>query len=219
MVTGPQAVLDEASALLKELSVETGTTRFIYLNRSVRRLLRVRRWEWAKVAHTLDTDNGVQEYDLTAEITDFNPQWGIYEVYIGGEKASPTPYDNISNQTNEKLFYLKPDGKTIGFIKALDGTETDIVIWYYPRWVTVTSVSDTFNISLPEDVVSVVALHMKYLVHDGKRQRYDARNALLDYKEEVEELIMQDAGNKTKDSPKTIPPITSYYGTKRTYTY
>lgn len=217
MITTMAAITTETSHLLNEGSADTSAKRIAYGNRAIRRVLRVRRWNWQKKPHTLSVSAGVQEYDLSSVISDYNPNWGIYEVYIGGEKVSPILYENAVDNTDIR-FYLKPDGVTIGFTHPMVGDES-IIIWYYPRWVNVSDTSTTFNISLPEDLLGAVCLLIKAMVHGAKRQRYDERNALLDYKEEIGELVLQDASNKIKDLPQNVPTIPTYNRLRRNYTY
>lgn len=217
MITTGAPIFAETSHILNEGSSDTSAKRIGFLNRAARRVLRVRRWDWQKKMHDLTVSAGVQEYDLSSAISDYNPNWGIFEVYVGGEKISPIDYNN-ANIANSTSFYLKPDGVTIGFVVDLDGTE-NIDIWYYPRWVNITDENTVFNISLPEDLLGAICLLMKAMVHGAKRQRYDERNALIDYKEEIGELVLQDASPKIKDLPKNVPTILSYNRVKRSYVY
>jgi len=68
-------------------------------------------------------------------------------------------------------------------------------------------------------MLGAICLLMKAMVHGAKRQRYDERNALVDYKEEIEELVLQDASNKIKDLPQNVPTIFTYNKFNRTYSY
>lgn len=217
MITTIAPICTETSHLLNEGSADTSAKRISYCNRAIRRVLRVRKWNWAKKKHTLDVDAAVQEYDLTTEISDYNPMWGIFEVYIGGEKMNPIDYTQRANTTSNN-FYLKPDGVTIGFTNTLDGSEV-IDIWYSAGWVNVTASDTAFNISIPEDLLGGICLLIKAMVHGGKRQRYDERNALIDYKEEIGELVLQDASNKIKDLPQNVPTILTYNRIHRSYAY
>ena len=210
-------ILIETSNLLNEGSTDTSSKRISFGNRAIRRVLRVRRWNWARLSHTLTVVDDTQEYDLSSEISDYNPNWGIYEVYMDDEKMTPIDYNQKENTTSDH-FYLKPDGKTIGFTNDIDGDE-DIEIWHYPRWVNVSADDTTFNLSIPEDMLGAICLLMKAMVHGAKRQRYDERNALVDYKEEIEELVLQDASNKIKDLPQNVPTIFTYNKFNRTYSY
>lgn len=218
MITTLSPILIEASYVLNESATDTTAKRISYGNRAIRRVLRMRKWNWAKKSHTMSTlVAGTQEYDLSSAITDFNPMWGIYEVYIGGEKVGPIDYNQKDNTTGTHC-YLKPDGVTIGFTNDIDGTE-DIVIWYSSRWTNVAADTTTFSLSIPEDMLGAIVLLIKAMVHGAKRQRYDERNALLDFKEEIEELVLQDATNKFKDLPINIPTPITYNRVVRNYTY
>lgn len=217
MITTIASICAETSHLLNEGSSDTSAKRISYGNRSIRRVLRVRKWNWAKKKHTLSVSVGVQEYDLSSVISDYNPMWGIFEVYIGGEKMNPIDYTQRLNTTSNN-FYLKPDGVTIGFTNTLDGSEV-IDIWYSAGWTNVSASDTVFNVSIPEDMLGAICLLMKAMVHGGKRQRYDERNALIDYKEEIGELVLQDASNKIKDLPQNVPTILTYNRVRRSYAY
>jgi len=58
-----------------------------------------------------------------------------------------------------------------------------------------------------------------YKVHTAKRQRYDARNSLADFKEKIDGLRPQEASNKALNAPKTVPTVMQYYGIRRNYRY
>ena len=217
MLTTPEEFFIETSQLLNEGTTDTSAKMVGYFNRAIRRIRKVRAWEWDKRKHDLILSDGVQEYDLTSAITDYNPLWGIIEVYIGGEKAASCLYEK-KDEVSGVAFYLTPDCKTIGFTADIDGTE-DIDIWYRPRHIKVTAHNSTLTVALPDDLIDTVALLMKAFKHNGKRQRADYRNTMIDYKEEIEELIMQDAAPKIKDAPQTVTPVLGYYRVKRKYTY
>ena len=189
MITTAQPILAETSNILNESSTDTSTKRLSYFNRSCKKVFGIARWPWRKRKGTLDTDPGIQEYDLKTEFTDYDVQAGIESVWVGGEKILPMNYDrkaDVDTPATQK-FYLTPDNRSIGFIKALDGTET-VEIWYYAIHTYISASGESLVISIPDDISTAVAQYMKFLVHDGKRQRYDARNALLDFKEEIHTL-------------------------------
>jgi len=217
MLTTPADFLAETSQLLNESATDTSVKRIGYFNRAMRRVKRMRKWSWNKKSHTLSVSAGVQSYDLTSVISDYNLQWGIYEVYIGGEKVTPSDYSRLSSVSGTS-FGVSPDGKTITFTNTLDGSE-DVVIWYSPRHTKATASDSTLSPSVPEDMLGPVCLLMKSYVHDGKRQRNDARNALLDFKEEIEEAILQDSAHKIKDLPHTLPNPLVYNRVRRTYRF
>lgn len=217
MLTTPNDFLQETSDLLNESQIDTSTKRVRFFNRAMRRVKKVRKWSWNKKAGTMTLSGGTQEYDLTGQFTDYNPQWGIYEVYLAGEKLSPVNYNQISTTTGDH-FYLKPDGKTIGFTFEVEGDES-VVVWYNPRHTNAAAYNSTLDVSVPEDMLGPVALLMKSYVHNAKRQRNDERNTLLEYKEEIEETVLQDASNKIKDLPNTVPTPFTYNGVRRNYRF
>lgn len=219
MITTPEPVLQETSNMLNESTTDTSAKRVSYFNRSVRKVISMRKWSWAKKKHDLAVSAGVQEYDLTSVISDYNIQWGIYEVWVGGKKIDPVNYDRRDNiAASDARFYLTPDNKKLGFTKTIDGTE-DIDVWYYQVHVNAANHQASLNIPLPEDIQIAVALYIKHLVHEGKRQRYDSRNAILDFQQVIEELVLQDASNKAKDLPKTVPTVFTYARVRRIYRY
>lgn len=219
MTTTPNAILVEASQALNETSTDTSSKRVGYFNSAVRTVLGERKWSWSRKSHTLDTDDGIQEYDLSSEISDFDPERGIYEVYLAGVKIDYVEYSEKDNVSSENArWYWKPDGKTIGFTTEFDGTE-NVVIWYYAIHTNAANSGATLNIPIPEKMHTAIVLQIKALVHNGKRQRYDARNALLDYKEEIEKRILGDASNKGRDVPKVVNNVMRFFRFRRNYNY
>ncbi len=218
MITTAQPVLAETSQILNESSTDTSSKRIGYFNRSVKKVFGVGKWPWRKKKGTLDTDNEVQEYVLTTEFSDYDVQGGIISVWVGGIKILPIDYDrkaDVDNPATQK-FYLTPDNRSIGFIKTFDGTE-DVEIWYFALHTYISSAGESLTVTLPDDISTAIALYMKFLVHDGKRQRYDARNALLDFKEEIDTLRPKIMSSKIKDAPKTVAKLFSYLKHKRVY--
>lgn len=218
MITTLLPILQATSRKLKESTVDISSLRIGYINDAIRYILGTYKWGWSRKKHDLDTDSGVQEYVLTTEITDYSTIRGIFEIYSGTEQLDPVPYNNKESisSSNNNYFYLKPDDVTIGFTLTLNGTE-DIDIWYYAEWTDVLDSTSTLSISIPESIIELIALYVKYLIHDGKRQRFDARNALLDFKQTLDTLIPQQASGKIKNLPRRIYNFFSYMGFKRTY--
>lgn len=216
MITTPQTILDKVSSRLNELTTISSGQRFDFLNLSIQALLDYSRWKFAKKKHTLSVVAADQEYDLTSEISDWNPLWGVDTIYVGGSQIFPIDYEDKAKYTNVQKFCFTPDEKSIYFTKALDGTET-IEIWYFQRHVDVDEVTDTLNVSLPEATLKGITLYMKHLVHDAKRQRNDARNAILDFQEAMEELTMQHASKKAKHHPNQIRSPLQHVGAVRNY--
>lgn len=218
MITTPESCLAAVSRRLKETVTDTSSLRVGYFNDSGKHILSLYKWGWSRRKHDLDVDDGVQTYDLTSEISDYSPERGIWEVYVGGEKIDPVNYDRRDSAVGgtQQKFYLDPTDKTIGFTKDLDGTE-DIDIWYYASWTDASLYNSTLTLPLPENILILFALYMKHLVHDGKRQRYDARNALLDFQEVLQNIIAQQGSSKIKDLPRHVPKLYAYTGFKRVY--
>lgn len=215
MITTPQKALNKVSAKLNELTTITSGQRFEFFNLSVQALLDYSKWKFAKKKHTLSVTTEA-EYDLTSEISDWNPLWGVDIIYVDGDQIFPVDYEDKDLYTNTMKFCFTPDEKSIYFTKELTGSET-IEIWYFQRHVDVDETSDTLNVPLPEATLKGITLYMKHLVHDAKRQRNDARNAILDFQEAMEELTMQSASKKAKHSSKAIRSPLQHVGTVRNY--
>ena len=217
MITTPLPILQECSNLLKELSLDESTRRLGYFTTAVQFVLNEHRWKFPLKKVSLTPVAGQQEYDLATLEPHYNPQWGIYLVVKDGDEMTSGDYETALD-SSEDFFYLTPDHKKLGFSSDIDGTES-IDVWLYTTLLSsdVSSSSDTLPFEIPETVGTLIARYMKYLVHDGKRQRYDARNALLDYKEQLEQLITQSASTKIKGKPKRIPPLMTSLGFTRRY--
>lgn len=217
MLTTPHNFLQELSDLLNENVIDTSVKRVHYFNRAIRRIKRSKKWSWNRLPGTLTLVAGTQIYDLTVQFSNFNPQWGVFEVYLNGVKMTPIDYDRRLNTTSDR-FYMKPDGKTIGFTAEIAGDE-EIIVWYSPSHTDATAHDTTLDVAIPEDMLGPAALLMKSYLHGGKRQRADQRNALLEYKEELDEVVLQDAQHKIKDLPQNVPTIMTYRGVRRSYNY
>lgn len=217
MVTSPQKFLDEVSTRLNESSTDTSSKRITAFNIAARRVKSMRKWRWNKKKHDLALTANIKTYDLTSVISDYDPMFGVYEVYVAGAKMTPIKYERRTETTGD-FYCLDPNLKNIIFTGTIAGTE-DIDIWYYPRHTDATAAVTTLDPSIPEYMLGPIGLLMKAIVHGGKRQRHDERNTLLDFKEEIGEAILADASNKPKDLPDTIPTPLTYNRVKRTYTY
>lgn len=218
MITTLLPILQAVSRKLKEITTDISSLRIGYSNDSVKFILSVYKWGWSRKKKDLTVHAAIQEYVLTTEITDYSPIRGIFEVYVAGKKIDPVPYNNKDSvsSSDKQYFYLMPDDVTIGFTKTITGTE-NIDIYYYAEWTDVADSTTTLSVSIPESMLELIALYTKYLIHDGKRQRFDARNALLDYKQALDTLIPQQGSGKIKDQPRRIYNFFSYLGFKRTY--
>lgn len=215
MITTIEPVLQKISFKLNEGSTDTTAKRISAAVDGVRMLLTEAKFNWAKKTYTLTTTSGIQEYNLETLISDYNQLWGLDSVWVGGKKFSPLTTDQKS-QVASSAVYLSEDVKTLGFFDTIDGTETVSVV-YYATFETPTTSSSTLNISIPEDALEAIALAAKAVIHDGKRQRYDARNALIDYQAAKEKVVMQNASNKMRDLPKVITPMMAYRRFSRSY--
>lgn len=218
MITTAAPVLTELSGMLNESSADTSTKRIGYFNRSVRKVLSMKKWGFEKRTRQLTLTAGVQTYDLTAQFSDYNPLKGIISVWVNGAKIDSIDYDekaDVATPASQRC-YLDPDNQTLGFRKEIAGDET-ILVLYYANHTYVTTNNEALTFDIPDDMVLAIALYMKHLVHEGKRQRYDSRNSLLDFKDEIDSLRPMAATKKMKDRPRTAPNIFRYNRIKRSY--
>lgn len=218
MITTAQPILAETSQILNESTTDTSSKRIGYFNRSCKKVFSMYRWPWKKRKRTLTVEDGVQEYVLTTQFSDYDVNYGIDSVWVGGVKIGTINHDKKADIDNpdEQVFSLTPDKKSILFEKELDGTET-VEIWYYAIHTYVSSANESLTVPIADDVSTAIALYMKHLVHEGKRQRYDSRNALLDFKEEIDTLRPVAASKKIKDAPRVMASPFAYLRHKRTY--
>lgn len=218
MITTAAPFLSETSNMLNEPTVDVGAKRISYFNRSVRKTLSMKKWGFEKRTRNLTLSAGVQTYDLTTQFSDYNPLKGLISVWLNGEKIDSIDYDQKadSNVTATQKFYLDPDNQTIGFRSTISGSEM-IQIVYYAHHTSISSSTEALVFNIPDEMILPIALYMKHLVHEGKRQRYDSRNALLDFKEEIDNLRPMAASKKIKDRPKTVPNIFAYNRIQRRY--
>lgn len=215
MITTIEPVLQKISNKLNEGSTDTTAKRISAAVDGVRQLLTEAKFNWAKKTYTLTTTNGVQEYNLETLISDYNQLWGLDSVWVGGKKFTPLHSDQKS-QVASSAVYLSEDVKTLGFFDTIDGSESVEVV-YFATFMTPTNSTETLNISIPEDALEAISLAAKAVIHDGKRQRFDARNALIDYQAAKEKVVMMNASNKMRDLPKRVTPLMGYVRFQRKY--
>jgi len=220
MITTPNSFLEEVSSVLNETTTDTSAKRVNIFNRSARFTVNKYKFNFRIKSVTLPFANGTQEYDLTDAVNipdnDYDMNSRIYQVWNGTEEIYPVSYDRKSFYTNEQRFYLSPDDTSIGFTKDIEGTET-YVLYYWATFKNASSYNSTLNIPIPEDFIIPIGTYMKHLVHESKRQRYDSRNAILDYQEQMKALILKFTSAKTNKMPRTIPSFWDYTSFKRSY--
>lgn len=178
----------------------------------------MKKWGFEKRTGTLTLTASVQTYDLAVQFSDYNPLKGVISVWLGGAKIDSIDYDekaDVSEPASQR-FYLDPDNQTIGFRKDIVGDEV-IEVVYYAIHTYVSTSAEALTFSIPDEIGIAIVLYMKYLVHEGKRQRYDSRNALLDFKDSIDELRPMAATKKIKDRPRTVGNIFRYNRVRRVY--
>lgn len=215
MITTPQKVLDACSRSLNEGTTDVTAKRIGIFNDAMHHVLAQYKWEWARKYHALNADDGETTFVLSTEITDYDITWGIHQVDFT-DRMFPVFYEDRATFHSER-FTLTPDKKQIIFTKAFTGNGNTVGIWYYAEHTDVTAAGTTLSVPIPEAYLNLVAKYMKYLVHDGKRQRNDARNAILDFQEILEQSTMKNASQKAKDLPMVMRSPLAYAGFRRTY--
>jgi len=213
MITTPRPVLKAISERLNESDTDVSDKRLGIFDQALHHHLNQYKWKWARKSGNLTVEAGTTEYSLLTAFTDYNITWGIDSVSIG-DQIYPVEYEDRAFFISQH-FTLTPDKKTIIFTKDVDtGT---VPIWYYAEHTDVSAPDETLAISIPEAHLAAVVLYAKHLVHDGKRQRNDARNAILDYQEVVEQLALQNGSTNAKYLTKTRRNPLQFAGIRRTY--
>lgn len=200
LITTAEPILIKASARLNEATVVATTNRLSYFNQAVDQVISYSKWPWAKKKGVITLTLNQTEVDLDSEFSDYNPSWGLDDAESDEDNAIKTS--------------LSKDNETLNILQNVAAGD-QLTLWYYQSHIDVSDKTTVLNIGIPKDVARAVVLYIKHLVHDGKRQRNDARNAILDYQEVMEELVMQGASKKSASKPKRIPhPMANF---KRTY--
>lgn len=210
MITTPEPVLRRVSYQIGEEVPDTSAVRVSYFNEAYQYYLSLNKWSFKIKEYNLTTDSN-KEYDLTTLIADYSQPDGVYSVETsGGGLVKPISYED-KDLYSDQYYYLTPDGKSIGFTSYTAG---DIFkIKYYAVLTEATSATSTLNISIPEHHIRPIVTYIRFLIHDRKRQRNDARNCLLDFKEQLEETLMKDANEKKIGFfPRVFSPIKKIIG-------
>lgn len=210
MITTAQEFLKTLSYALGEPVPDYSPTRLTYFNRAYQYYLSLNNWSFKIKSYTLTTTEE-KEYDLTSLISDYSQADGIHEVKTNnGKVIDPIDYES-KDLTTELKYYLTPDGKEIGFTSCKAGDV--FTIYYYAVLTPVSSETENLNIPIPEDHKEPIITYLKFLVHERKRQRNDARNCMLDFKEQLEEARVKDACKKNSGFlPRIFPPIRQIVG-------
>lgn len=215
MITTAMPVLVTASAELNEKTTDASGKRVSYFNSAVSHLLSQFKWAWARKKGTI-TITSDTEYDLTALFPDYNSSWGIHSVEgADGKPLSSLDYTERKNFTSPYMS-ISPDNKSLVLTSTFT-IGTVLTVWYYAKCIKVSDPSTTLSLPIPEQMEEALAIYVKYKTHTGKRQRYDARNALLDFKEKLDQLRLQEASNKIQSRPKIVPNFAQQVGLRRRY--
>lgn len=217
MLTTAQPFLQAVSNELGESSINTDSVRIGYFNRSVEEFFSKHPFKFRIKKYDLNS-TGAGEYDLISLISDYDVSHGVYMVEnSNGKVFEPIDYserkyfDNPDVESFTYKYYLTPNRKSVGF--PVDTSGSVYVIHYYAIHTNVSDPSTTLTVSIPEYCLRPITTLMLYRVYQRKRQRYDARNMLLDFKEQLEEAIFADSkSNKIGFIPKTIPSVRRLLG-------
>lgn len=213
MITTPEIILRDVSYQMGEEVFDTSSVRISYFNRAYQYYLSLNKWSFKIKDYSLTTTTNT-EYDLTSLISDYSQSDGLYEVRnSGGELVEFINYvdKDLPSSTNKNHYYITPDGKKIGFTSHTAGDVYNLK--YYAVLTPVSSYNETLNIPIPEHHAQPITTYIMFLIHNRKRQRNDARNCILDFKEQLEETLMKDANYKNASFvPKTFTPVRKMLG-------
>lgn len=197
MITTAEPILRRVSYQLGEETTDTSTVRINYFNEAYQYYLSLNRWSFKIKEYNLTTTSA-SEYDLTSLINDYSQTDGVYEVRkSGGELIKPISYSDkdLPEYKTTQYYYITPDGKKIGFTSHKTGEVINIK--YFAVLNEISNATDTLNIPIPEAHIRPIISYIRFLVHERKRQRNDARNCILDFKEQLEETLTKDANQKS----------------------
>jgi len=214
-----QDICQIVSDRLNESTVETGSKRVRLINRAVKKVASDHKWSWRKTSQSISLVADTQEYDLAS---DFDYPSGIFEVWDGSNRLYPMDYEQAKDEDYDwedlsdlTYFYISPKERKIGIVPTPVSSGTLTVI-YFAIPADNTTTSSEFTPSIPDEFADLVALWVKFLIHDSKRQRLDARNTVIDYREMLKDLRAKDV-LRSKANPRKRPKPFTYFGFKRTY--
>lgn len=195
MITTARSILTEVSSILGETPVNVSNIRFDYFNRAVNFYFSKHPFKFRIKSYDLTTTSD-KEYDLIAKINDYDPTFGVYLVEDSdGTQLEPIDFsERNSYYGNEPAYYLTPDKKTIGFTSIESGKTYKI--YYYAYHLSVSDPDSALNVPIPQTHISAIIHRILFYVYQRRRQRHDARNAMLDFKEELEENISAEGREK-----------------------
>lgn len=221
MITTIAPIITETSGILNELTEQSESKRLTLVNRAIRATILKFKFKFRIKSVNLSVVSASQEFDLTSSSViaseDYDETSGIYEVYLEGSTTPLAPVDYADRGLVVSGYYLTPDRKTLGFTSEVEYPST-VKVYYLASHKNVAATTDTLNVKLPDAALEPICTYVGYLVHKGKRQRNDARNAILEFQEQVEELRMKDASGGQKYLTKQIKSPFGYTGFRRVYT-
>lgn len=209
MITTAQPILKQVSYELGESTPDYSASRINHFNTAYQYYLSLSKWSFKIKEYELTT-TGDKEYNLTTLVPDFSQADGIYEVRTSGDGKLIKPIE-YEDKDLEDGYYLTPDGKSIGFTSVSSGDKYKIK--YYAVLTPVSLETETLNIPIPEVHSQPISTYIQFLVFKRKRQRNDARNAILDFKDQLEDALMREGGRGTVGFvPKIFSPVRKIIG-------
>jgi len=222
MITTIDPLLISASNRLNESSEDYTPQRIDFCNTAIAEVLGQYAWNCRRKSFTLVTTPGVQTYDFTSSSVlpndDYDPEFGFYEIWNGEQRLDPILYDNMDNFSESDCFAISPDNTSLVFTLSQTSSNT-YTVWYYARHKDVGAKTTVLNLSIPDNLKKPIVTYIKYLVHDAKRQRNDARNALLDFEEQIGDVKLAQGKAKAKGLKQNIPTPIAYSKFKRKYAF
>lgn len=203
--------LQNVSNELGEASTILTAERIGFFNSSVEQFYSDYLFRFRVKIYSLALD-GSSEYNLSTLISDYDSGDGVYLIVDENEvPIDPIDIKDKGTTFNKVKYYIFPNKSIIGFTSD-DGNKT-YKIYYYARHIYVSTESETLNVSIPQYAKRPIVSLILSRVYRRKRQRYDERNILLNYKEELSSAIAKDSRSGAIGSfPKIIPSTRKLLG-------
>lgn len=216
MITTAKPILDEVSlVLLKEPTSDYSTARLTAFKSALDKFLTEYKWKWSILTQDFTLTSPTKSYDMSALPT-YNPSWGMDEIWVGEVLVLPIDYTERFDTFSDLRYYMSRDNMTLYFTETPDD---EVNAGYYGgQSVVPSSESTSLDIKISPSAQHALALLTQHFVHLGKRQRLDARNALLDYQQEVNNLRPQEGSKKGRHAHKKFQNVMTATSFRRTYT-
>ena len=211
MIQTARPILQQVSYELGEETTDASSARLSYFNKAVHFYFSKHPWKFRIKSYDLTLTTS-KEYDLTSLISDYDTTFGLYLVEDeNGKQIEPIDFFDKNKTLTDVYYYLTPNKKSIGFTSV----EADKIykIYYYAVHINVSDADATLNIPIPEAHSKPIQTLILFHVYNRKRQRNDARNAMLDFKEELEDAIVSESKEKSIGNfPRVVPQTRKLLG-------